>query len=331
MPTNRRMSYDRLKEILRRQDPPAFGKDYEPSIKALSAEAPAVSNNGVIWFETIEREVHYLSGPERSVLPIILYCPWLFDIQEQRMLPFLPAEHPLHGHPRAARLILPQFRGTLAVAEELGAFHVHPFVSTADTKSPSPDIGVDDVPGCWIGDYLLFLCDSEGPYNVNISVKQKASDFEVPKIKCTPRSEKRRVGYRQEIRRKAEEILYQDLGIPTINVAANQLHAMVVANLRHLVALQRRRTTLNEEQESMVLEAFRVAVESGDSPLAISHHLAVHEHICLEDAKDVFYKAIFRRKLRIDLREPILFNYPLYPETVDVLEMYGHWFRRTTH
>lgn len=325
----RPMTLQRLEEILRRQDPPAFGSEYEPSFNALSPEAPPQSNNGYLWCERIPREIQYLSAPEQQVLSIVLYCPWLFDIQEQRMLPALPAPHPLEGHPRAAHLILPRLRGTLAITEDLGALHVHPTIRLTGTVYATSDLGTDEVPACWIGDELLFLEDTDGPFNVNISVKKKLSDFELPEIKQTLRSDGRRLAFNQRIRQKTEEILYAEVGIETICVASETLHATVVANLRRLANLQRRPSTLNAEQENLVVEAFRAAVESGDTPLSIAHYLVVHEQLDFEDIQAVFHKAVFRRKLRVDLHQPILFDHPLYPEATDVLDEYGHWFRRT--
>lgn len=329
MRAKRRMTIERFREILRRQDPPAFGKDYEPSIKALTAEAPPGSNNGRIWSEVIQREIHFLSRPEELVVPILLYCPLLFDLQEQRMLPFLPAQHPLEGHPRAARMLLPSFRGTLEITEELGAIHIHPVVSTAKRDSRPLDIDVDQVPGCWIGDFLMFLEDEVGPYNVNINVKKTQSDFDLPEIEGKSGASKNRARFRQKIRQDTEEILYRDVGIRTVRVAANQLNKIMVNNLLHLATLQRRRSGLTAEQESDVIAGFRETLEFGDPPLKFAHHLRVHEKIPIEDAQTVFYRAIFQRKLRVDLYEPILFDHPLNPESKDVLSEYQHWFRRT--
>ncbi|MGE1125628.1 hypothetical protein ACQJ02_29725, partial [Pseudomonas zeae] len=81
-----KLSVARLTEILRRQQTPAFGPDYEPSIRACREEAPSGSRFATVWSQRIGRDIHTLSGPERAVLSIVLYCPWLKDLQEQRML-----------------------------------------------------------------------------------------------------------------------------------------------------------------------------------------------------------------------------------------------------
>ena len=132
MGTIRRLTEARLRAILSRQDPPAFGRHYQPSIYAVREEAPETSRFASVWSALVGREISTLSRPEKWALYVVLYCPWLFDIQEQRMLPYLPAPHPLTGHPLAAGMTLPSFRGTLVVAEELGALDMHPVLHVED-------------------------------------------------------------------------------------------------------------------------------------------------------------------------------------------------------
>lgn len=98
----RKMTAARLAEILRRQREPQFGRGYDPSIRATREEAPAGSRLAKVWSPQIERVVHTISLPEKHTLALLLYCPSLFEMQEQRMLPFIPAPHPLHGHPSAS-------------------------------------------------------------------------------------------------------------------------------------------------------------------------------------------------------------------------------------
>lgn len=131
----RRMTPARFDQILERQYPARYGKHYIPSILATRTEAPSGSRPAMVWFDRIGRYVHTLSTPERAVLSIITYCPNVIDVLEQRMLPYLPAEHPLSSHHLAAGLVLPRFRGTLAIADELGVLDVHPTIHRdADSK-----------------------------------------------------------------------------------------------------------------------------------------------------------------------------------------------------
>jgi len=63
----------RLKELQRRQDPPKWGRDYEPAIRATREEAPARSRFLQIWFEKLKRYVHALSSVEGKV-PLPYSC-----------------------------------------------------------------------------------------------------------------------------------------------------------------------------------------------------------------------------------------------------------------
>lgn len=118
----------RLKKVLLRQDPPAFGRDYIPSILATTGEAPTGSWAMQSYWPKISRYIHTLSKLEQNVLLIALYCPWLFDIQEQRLLHFDERPHPLTGHMKATSLRLPPLPGALQVAEWLGFIAIYPLL-----------------------------------------------------------------------------------------------------------------------------------------------------------------------------------------------------------
>jgi hypothetical protein len=105
----RRITAARLDEILRRQNPPAFGRTYQPSILPTTAEAPPMSRPAWVKSTDLERKISTLSGPERAATVIALYQPKLFDLQEQRVLPADTAPHPLTGHPSAEGMDLPFF------------------------------------------------------------------------------------------------------------------------------------------------------------------------------------------------------------------------------
>lgn len=189
MAKNGRLTRKRFETIVARQHSPKFGKDYQPSIRATREEAPADSSPAEVWSERLKRYVATLSEPERRVLSVALYCPWLFDLHEQRMLPYLPSAHPLSGHPVAAGLVLPATRGTVEVANELGYLRYHPIVAADGSDNHETDEGQSPEPGCWIGDFLLFLKDPIGPYCVNLNIKQTRSEFSEPSVGVTPKTD----------------------------------------------------------------------------------------------------------------------------------------------
>jgi hypothetical protein len=314
------LTLTRLNEILRRQRAPAFGLAYEPGIKATREEAPSGSRPATVWSERLGRDVHTLSGSERAVLAIILYCPWLFELQEQRMLPFIPAPHPLHGHPLATGLELKQFRGTLIVASELHHYALHPFVKVSKDE---------EVPGCWIGDFLLFLNDANGPFCVNISVKSKRTEFTVPEVGVTIRTDMKRAAAKEKARHEVERYLYADVEIPTIEVASEELPSILVDNLLGLLLWQKRRPSLTPDQIQVAADAFNDGLERRASALEVISATELSHGINAYEQRIVLMQGIFSRRIRVDLFESHFFvDRPMQPEMQNVLEVFGHWFRR---
>lgn len=326
MGTIRRLTEARLRTILSRQDPPAFGRDYDPAIRAAREEAPDKSRFAKVWSALVDREISTLSRPEKWVLYIVLYCPWLFDIHEQRMLPYLQARHPLSGHPRATGMHLPSFRGTLAVAEELGALELHPVLHIASTADPAV---LTAVPFPWIGDFLLFLLDDQGPFCINLTIKHTAADFDLPTVAIKPNTNMKRAARHAEIRHRVEQILYADVGIPTIRIAADQIDTTVIANLEQIYGWQRRAHPFDEIQRLEIVDALRAGVLARVSALEILHNLMVEFGYALYDLKVVMYQAIWKREIRIDLYQYFFIEQPLIAEHRDVLEEFSHWFKRS--
>lgn len=322
----RNLTEARLTEILRRQDPPTFGPGYEPAIKPTREEAPSRSRPAPVWVDKLGRDVSTLSWPERAVLAIILYCCLkLFDLQEQRMLPFLPSAHPLHGHPLAAGMNLKPTRGTLQITSDLGYLKFHPVVNTEGTDG-APN---EQVPGCWIGDYLVFIADDRGPFCVNISVKSTRSEFEFPQVDVNLKSDPKRAAIKEKARHETERELYCDCEIPTIQVAADELPRILVANLLQLMGWQKRQTRLSADQVALVLDAFNEGLEHEASALDVIAATELSHGLPAYQQKIVLHQAIFARKLRVDLFESHFFiDHPMRAETQDAVEVFAHWFRR---
>lgn len=320
-----RMARSRLTEILRRQDPPQFGAGYEPSIKATREEAPSISRPALVWSELLSRFVHTLSDAETAVLCIILYCYFLFELHEQRMLPYLPSVHPLVGHPLAAGLVLPTLRGTLAISDELGFFHFHPFLRADSENSVAPP---EQEPAPWIGDFLLFLLDEQGPYCTNLSVKSTRIEFSDRQVGVTPKTNRARAKRRSSARHEVERILFAEAGIPTHFVAADEIDPIVVANLKELLLWQKRKHPFAEDQRLKIEESLADGIVLGKSALEILKNFAQAHDYRLYDTKIVMYHAIWHRRLRIDLFQYFFIEQPLIPESLDVLDVYRLWFAR---
>lgn len=325
MGTSHKISEARLRTILKRQQPAAFGAAYVPAIRAVREEAPRISRFQEVWFHLFDRYISTLSVPERMVLHIILYCPWLFDLHEQWMLPYLPTPHPLSGHVLASSLQLPDFRGTLTVADELGVLKFHP---TVTCKPKDGEEFGEVVPFPWIGDFLLFLKDSKGPYCNNITVKSTAEEFEVPQVGVKPSTDILRAAAHERARHKVEEVLTKDVSIPTIRVAADEVNRVVVANLEQIYGWCKRRDPFTSEQREEIVDAFREGVVVQIPAQEVIHHLAATHGFLPKDLKTAMYQAIWRRKIRIDLYQVFFTDHPLIPEHTDVLDEFAHWFKR---
>lgn len=326
MGTTHKLYEARLRTILNRQQPAAFGADYLPSIRAVREEAPPKSRFQEVWFHVHDRYVSTLSVPERMVLHIILYCPLLFDLHEQWMLPFLPAPHPLAAHPLGSGLGLRDFRGTVAVAESLGVLSLHPTV----TRMPKDgeDKSTEEVPYPWIGDFLLFLQDANGPYCNNLTVKENEDAFEVPQVGVKPSTDMVRAAARERARHQVEAVLTSEVGIPTIPVAANKLNRVVVANLEQIYGWCKRRTTFDSDARESIIDAFREGVIAQVPAMEVIHHLAATHGYPPADVKTVMYQGIWKRQIRIDLHQIFFTDHPLLPERTDILGEYSHWFKR---
>lgn len=315
----RKMTAARLAEILRRQREPQFGRGYDPSIRATREEAPAGSRLAKVWSPQIERVVHTISLPEKHTLALLLYCPSLFEMQEQRMLPFIPAPHPLHGHPSASSQSLKAFRGTLAVAAELGYLSFHPSV-IADGK---------ELPSCWIGDLLGFFKDAHGPYCVNFNVKESRSEFTVPKVGITVRSNIKRATVTNTLRHIVERELYTEVGIRTVEVAANELPRILIDNLCQQLLWLKREHILTKEQAQIVLDGFNLGLACNATPLDVMVSIEQTHGIPKYQQRIVFEQGIFFRRIRVDLFDSQIFvDKPMLPERTDALEVFAHWFRR---
>jgi hypothetical protein len=317
------LTHTRMKEVLRRQDPPRFGKKYEPGIKPTREEAPAKSSPAWVPVARLGRRVSTLSAPERLVLPVLVRNRAVFEIHEQRMLPFSRRKHPLHEHPRARGLTLPETRGTLAIADEMGFLDLHP-VAVADRNK-----GEEPVPGCWFGDYLVFCQEDGSPARcVNISVKEDRADFEVDPIRITVKTNLTQARRETWVRHLVEERLYAEWGIPTVRVASNELPAPLVHNLERLLPMMARRHRLTPEEVDTVLGALNMGLREGSSALEVMRNLELAHGIPFDEQKLVLDQAMFEGRLPIDLENAYFMpDQPMRLQAGDPLRHFAHWFR----
>lgn len=314
---------DLLKRYKARQGTPAWGKDYQPAIRATPQEAPSISRPTMMRSEMLGRDVHLLSKPEANAAFLALFHPGLFDLHEQRVLPTAPASHPLQGSPAGVGLRFPELPGTIAIAESLGALNRH--------RKIYYDFGGDQfewVPLPYVGDLLLFLRDADGPYCVNWNVKLTEEDYLRPGPRRLGRVRRRQPERDAELRHLIEEALYAAARIRTVRVTGTQLDADLIANLRDLFGWHGRERTASAIQRLEILELLKSAIDGPRPAYQVVREIAAETTLTDYDVMVELYQAIWRRELRVDLFSPLLMTKRLVSEREDPLQRYGHWFRR---
>ena len=216
---------------------------------------------------------------------------------------------------------LPPLRGTVDVAERLGALSIHPWVTVPDPVDPHI---THRRAYPYIGDLLLYLRDDSGAiYSVNWTVKRLAAAFDAP-FGDRFASAKRR--YNTDLRHRIEEIYYADAGIRTVRVVGEEIDRQLAANLWYLWVRAERPCALSEAAQQMIVDALAYGMGQHSAPISTISILSTTRGWDPQACMSVMYRAIWRRELRVDLYAPILPDYPLIPERRDVLVDYAHWF-----
>jgi len=312
----------RMKRIYARQSKPAFGAKYQPAIRATREEAPKISWAFAMFDNKLGRVMHLLSTHELAAALFARYIPNCWDVHEQAMLWTEPHTHPLFDYPGVDATTLTPVEGTLLAAHRLGHLAFHPKI-----RVPSRDDIEGQVAYPLIGDLLLFLSDEQGRYCVNWPIKRAAEDFWRPTPfagqKNMPRAIRRAIA-----RTEIEMAYYESAKIRSHLVFFQPRFRRVVANLRLLHGFEVRRVQLPDEHRYEMVRRFNAAMANGgsatDQYLSLGARFACPWTTC----QTVFFQAIWRRELRVDLYQPILTEYPIEPERQDFLDDIKDWFRR---
>jgi hypothetical protein len=324
MASRKGINQEKFLTIVKRQAKPRWWADYAPSILATPQEAPSSSHALILNSDKLGRGVHCLSLGEAAAAILALYHPKLRELHEQKMLAPWPTPHPLAGFPGSRQVGLPPLSGLIDVAERLGYLSLLPRVTVKNPESPHNPL-THVFP--YVGDFLLFLAKDDGEsYCINWSVKDTDISF---KRKFAAPGKKRQKEEPTAIlaRHEIEETYYQDAGIRTVRLAANNINQGVVANLKQLFLNHRTKISLTESQQSQILDRFRIALDAGIPAHEVIRSACARGAVTPHDCRTVLYQAIWKRELRVDLFQPILINRPLRPERQDVLEVYSDWFR----
>lgn len=322
MASKKGISAQRLKTIYKRQLNSGWDSSYQPSILATPQEAPSISRAYTLNSNKLGRQVHVLSTPERNAALLGLYHPAVIGLQEQRMLFPEPTEHPLWSMPDLDRTNLQTIRGLVEVADKMGHLNLLPRVKV---RLRNGEIITTVFP--WIGDLLWAIKGKNREiYCVNWSIKSNYQDFKRPPLRRL-----NDYGYYSKNnhlleRHVIEQKYYEDAGIRTLFISDDQIDQHVVANLRQIFLHHGRSIHLDELQKSEILNRYQIAFDTGIPPSDVITSFAEKQKYSVNDCRDIFFQAIWTRKLRVDLFSPILINLPMKPESRDVLDVYRGWF-----
>lgn len=322
----RRPNEIRLRRIFKRQTNPTWGRDYVPAILAVRGEAPSASHAETITSEKMDgRGVHLLSLAESSAAILGLYHPDSVGLQEQKAFSLGGRPHPLHNFEPASPIGLQPLKGIIDVAERLGYLETLPKVRLKDAAAVG---GYRSVVFPFIGDLLWAMRTKEGRhYCLNWSVKDSEEAFKRPlesKRFITPLG---KLADGILVRHELESRYYEDAGIRTVFMAADAIDWHVRANLRQLFLHHRCPVSLPVAEQEELTERFRMCLVSGVPAFQLIAKLTGAGKYSLDNCRNVLYQAIWHRRLRVDLFQPILINRPLNPEVRDVLAVYADWFK----
>lgn len=322
------LSLKRLKVIRKRQEDPAWGSEYEPSIRAERSEAPSMSYAVKLRARKVPgRDIHLLSTGEVAAALLGLYHPDVVGLQEQRALMPDDRPHPLHNFRGAIAGGLPKLSGMVHVATRLGYLDTLPRIWVPHPDAPENRMAIIYP---YIGDLLWAIRKAKNQlYCVNWSIKGDVSAFKRPAAQLGQSGSQENPARVSELlqRHELECAYYEGAGIRTILLGANDIDSHVVDNLRHLFLHHRKETNLPLPEQMEMLERFRRCIETGAPPANLITHLCGTGRYSLEVCRDVLFQGIWSRMLRVDLFNPILIDRPLRPEERDVLAVYADWFR----
>jgi hypothetical protein len=317
-------SYDRLCLFYKRQGYPDWGARYVPAMQATVEEAPNISWASTTYSSRVGRDIQTFSLGELALAALALLNPNLLDLQEARVLPTEPASGPLFGSPYEPPINVLPLEGTVQVADRLNLLHFHPKVKIPK-EAPG---GCSMSPYPYLGDFLLYLRDKEGPYCVNWNIKQSEEDFQRPGIGSLKKRTCSKAAEKEAARHLIERELYLSGGIPTVQIASDCLHKVLISNLKMLIDAQARtidwRSDAIQDLRTRLLMAFDAQIPPIEAITDVICRYRIRPDLCTR----VMHRMIWDRDLRVDLYRPMLEDYPLRPATREPLMEHQAWFRR---
>jgi len=326
----------RFRRVQKRQKDYKWGPKYEPATSAVRGEAPKISIASTMPSQLLQRRVHALSNPEKFCFALALYHPNLWEFHEQHVMYPGAKQHPLAAHPRFGGQAWPSTSGTFRIAKGLGLEVHHPKVWIPEPQSGphaatidgllDADVKGKHLPTAFQGDALLFMRDEAGEYLVSWDVKAKTGDHAQPGGEMLQQMKKG-----AKAKAKARDAIYveymRELGIRIVRISLDDIPPEIRTSLHFLCLAHTQSVNLPDSMVADLVCAFQRAIVKEQIPLAIiNRHVKTDAQFIA--AKNLLQIAAWERKVRVDLRHPILVDSPLVPESMDLLVEFGHLFAR---
>lgn len=320
-----KITSQRLLQIRNRQPKVLWSPNYVAATFADPREAPGISSGTILRpMKFGFRELHTLSFNETCAAFLAIYNPSCWEVFDQLALSATPCPHLLFGHPRASGLQLPDFKGTVDVAERLGTLEKHPRVRAQIGRDPA---NWPLVPFPYIADLTLCLEDEAGSYVIDWPIKDKFENFRRPgvhKSRARPDEDDPAVVNRMRL----QEVYFGDAGIRTVQVVGSAIDFHVRCNLRELFLDESFPISVTGSDRAEILAMYRECIGKDVPANLLAHKVARDHRIAPREAAALMKQGIWHRELRVDLFQPVLMDRPLSPESQDVLVRYADWFRR---
>jgi len=319
----------RFERFKKRQSDVKWGPDYETAIRAVKGEAPPGSSPGTLPATRLGRFIHAMSWPEKVAASLALYAD-PFELHDQHVFYPTAKQHPLAYHPLYLDRPWPFTEGTFALAEKLDVLQLHPMAmrygQTTASSASSDSEGTWEI-GSWIGDLLLYLKDESGtPYLVFWDVKQKTDDHGRPGGDPV-----KRLSAIEVARAKARSVVCaayaEQLGSRIVDFNLGKIPPSLATTLVCLCRASAAEIDLPTTAMADLVLAYQDGVGAGTPPREIAKRI-VSSSKDLHYAKSLFEVAVWQRKVRVDLNQPVIWNRPLLPERKDVLTEFSYLFSR---
>lgn len=313
--TARNPELERYRRFKLRQIDVRFGPNYLAATAHGEARG-AIGGAGQVPSQ-LGRWINAQSWPEKVAAALALYS-GVFELHDQPLYWPEGRLHPLAYHDKYSHLPWPATDGTFALAHELGLGRWHPRVWDAS----APPSGAWHI-GSWVSDYWLYAKDaSDRPYLLIWEVKDKPQSHGVPGG-----------GHHRRMKPKAIEgtkarntvcaAYAEQLGTRIVEFSSSDVPEQLQKTLVSLCRAQVADVDLPDTMVADLVAAFQECVGM-DIPVNQVATKIVQTGAQFAMAKNLLDIAVWQRRVRVDLYQPLLWNRPLLPERSDVLDDFAH-------